>query len=108
MYHQEEDQTISILSVSRDPGQPIVFLGYIAMMCGMLVVLGTRVADYRRASGGASSGHKSTTERGRVVKPLPAGLGDRLGADDDAGDAGRPQTPPYQPPLAERRKDDLP
>ncbi|UCG32022.1 MAG: cytochrome c biogenesis protein ResB [Phycisphaerales bacterium] len=47
-YRQEKAKTVSFLSVSSDPGQPIVFVGYIAMIVGMLVVLGTRVATGRR------------------------------------------------------------
>ena len=39
-YSQEGGRTMSVLSVSRDPGQPIVFAGYIMMILGMVVVLG--------------------------------------------------------------------
>lgn len=44
-YRPTPDKTISILSVSRDPGQPIVFAGYIGLMAGMLVILGTRISE---------------------------------------------------------------
>jgi len=44
------ERVVSLLSVSRDPGQPIVFAGYIAMMIGMVIVLGTRIAERRRAA----------------------------------------------------------
>ncbi|MCK4342307.1 MAG: cytochrome c biogenesis protein ResB [Phycisphaerae bacterium] len=47
-YRQEHGQTVSFLSVARDPGQPIVFTGYIGMMVGMLVILVTRVQEHRR------------------------------------------------------------
>lgn len=62
-YRQENGQTASFLSVSRDPGQPIVFAGYVAMIVGMLVVLGTRVASARRraASVGASGAGRQET-----------------------------------------------
>ena len=40
----------TVLSVSRDPGQPIVFLGYYVLLAGMLTVLGTRIAQRRRAA----------------------------------------------------------
>jgi cytochrome c-type biogenesis protein CcsB len=43
----ERDQTI--LSVSKDPGEPIVFLGYYGLVAGMIVVLVTRVRERRRA-----------------------------------------------------------
>lgn len=41
---------VSYLSVSRDPGQAIVFTGYVATMVGMVVVLITRLLDWRRAA----------------------------------------------------------
>ncbi|UCE58680.1 MAG: cytochrome c biogenesis protein ResB [Phycisphaerales bacterium] len=41
-------QTLSILSVSRDPGIPVVFAGYIGTIVGMLIVLGTRFTEQRR------------------------------------------------------------
>jgi cytochrome c-type biogenesis protein CcsB len=43
----ERDQTI--LSVSKDPGEPIVFLGYYGLVAGMILVLVTRVRERRRA-----------------------------------------------------------
>jgi cytochrome c-type biogenesis protein CcsB len=45
----ERDQTI--LTVSRDPGQWIVFAGYILLTAGMITVLGTRIAQHRAAAG---------------------------------------------------------
>jgi len=42
------DQTV--LSVSKDPGQSIVFLGYYGLVAGMIVVLATRVGERRRAT----------------------------------------------------------
>lgn len=38
----------SILSVSRDPGRPIVFFGYIAMLAGMVWIVVSRMLDRRR------------------------------------------------------------
>ncbi len=43
----ERDQTI--LSVSKDPGEAIVFLGYYGLVAGMIVVLITRIGERRRA-----------------------------------------------------------
>jgi ABC-type transport system involved in cytochrome c biogenesis permease subunit len=40
---------MSILQVSRDPGQDIVFYGYYLMVLGMLVVLITRITQFRAA-----------------------------------------------------------
>ena len=49
-YRQERDQTVSFLSVSRDPGQPIVFSGYIGVIIGMIMVLVTRMRESRHTS----------------------------------------------------------
>ena len=47
-YQQRGGREMSILSVSRDPGQNIVFLGYGLLVFGMLVVLFTRFRQRRR------------------------------------------------------------
>ncbi len=47
---------ISVLSVSRDPGQLIVFAGYIAMLVGMTWVLVQRMRDRRRLEAAAKTG----------------------------------------------------
>jgi cytochrome c-type biogenesis protein CcsB len=44
----ERDQTI--LSASRDPGQPVVFLGYGLLVAGMVTVLVTRIGQHRSAA----------------------------------------------------------
>ena len=49
-YREGRGPAVSILSVSRDPGQIVVFIGYIAMMAGMVVTLVTRLVDERRAA----------------------------------------------------------
>jgi hypothetical protein len=46
---------VSYLSVARDPGKPVVFAGYIAMMVGMLLVLWTRIVERRAKAGVAGS-----------------------------------------------------
>jgi cytochrome c-type biogenesis protein CcsB len=48
-YRIEGPREMSILSVSRDPGQAIVFVGYGLLILGMLTVLGTRVVQRRNA-----------------------------------------------------------
>ncbi len=42
---------VSFLSVARDPGQPVVFGGYITLILGMIWVLVTRMAEGRRKAG---------------------------------------------------------
>jgi cytochrome c biogenesis protein ResB len=38
-YQRGGERLVSILSVSWDPGKPVVFAGYIGLMIGMLLVL---------------------------------------------------------------------
>jgi len=46
-YDDQGGRTVSYLSVSRDPGQPIAFAGYVATTLGMLIVLGMRLGRRR-------------------------------------------------------------
>ncbi|MDH3285223.1 MAG: cytochrome c biogenesis protein CcsA [Acidobacteriota bacterium] len=48
-YQQVEGREMTVLSVSRDPGQPIVFIGFAMLIAGMCVVLGTRISQARHA-----------------------------------------------------------
>lgn len=50
-YRQEHGREATILSVSKDPGQNVVFVGYALLVLGMCVVLGTRVSQARSATG---------------------------------------------------------
>jgi cytochrome c-type biogenesis protein CcsB len=53
-YRETPGRDQTILSVSRDPGEAVVFLGYYGLVIGMIVVLATRIAERRRASRPAS------------------------------------------------------
>lgn len=53
-YRIEGGREMSILSVSKDPGQPVVFFGYGLLVLGMLVVLVTRIAQRRDAARAAA------------------------------------------------------
>ncbi len=46
-YNQTPDRDQTVLSVAKDPGQPIVFLGYALLLIGMVTVLATRISQYR-------------------------------------------------------------
>lgn len=46
-YNMQNGREMSILSVSRDPGQNIVFIGYFLLVAGMLIVLVTRFKQRR-------------------------------------------------------------
>jgi cytochrome c-type biogenesis protein CcsB len=48
-YQIQGGREMTILSVSRDPGQAVVFLGYILLVAGMIVVFATRLIQYRKA-----------------------------------------------------------
>lgn len=47
-YQISGGREMSILSVSHDPGQPIVFFGYFLLMGGMAWVIGTRMVQARK------------------------------------------------------------
>lgn len=89
-YRIEPGRTVSFLSVSRDPGQPFVFVGYIGTMVGMLVVLVTRMRDRRRAALGSTAqvGHDQDrlTARGSVslIEPGSQCVGTSRRTDDPA------------------------
>jgi cytochrome c biogenesis protein ResB len=50
-YQEQGEKMVSVLSVSRDPGQPIVFVGYVGTLAGMLLVLGRRILAQRGRKG---------------------------------------------------------
>ena len=49
-YQQQDGREATVLAVSKDPGQVIVFTGYITLILGMLIVLGTRMGTIGRAA----------------------------------------------------------
>ncbi|MBN2563343.1 MAG: cytochrome c biogenesis protein CcsA [Phycisphaerae bacterium] len=66
-YIKDRDGYISILSVSRDPGQPIVYAGYIGMIVGMVWVLVQRMKRRRvtpTAETSEAENRKPETESG--------------------------------------------
>ena len=46
-YTQDAGRQGTVLSVSKDPGQNLVFAGYITLLLGMIIVLATRIAQAR-------------------------------------------------------------
>jgi hypothetical protein len=88
-YKQVGERMMSFLSVSWDPGKAIVYTGYVAMMIGMLIVLATRVVEYRRksaptAAGDAAEADARALDSLKPTPPAPAGA-DGRNADDVAG-----------------------
>ncbi|HET8734926.1 MAG TPA: cytochrome c biogenesis protein CcsA, partial [Anaeromyxobacteraceae bacterium] len=49
-YQQDGGREASIFSVSKDPGQPIAFVGYTLLVLGMIVVLVTRIRPRQAAA----------------------------------------------------------
>jgi len=75
-YRLSESKATSVLSVSRDPGQPIVFAGYIGLMGGMFWVLCLRMRTRSRTTEAtyrteASGGHPGAPGR-RISLLTPA------------------------------------
>ncbi len=62
-YQQAGGRNATVLSVSKDPGQPIVFAGYALLVLGMCIVLGTRISQTRAAA-------RPGGEGGAVAKAL--------------------------------------
>ncbi len=94
-YREEPDRTISYLSVARDPGLPIVFAGYIGVMVGMVVVLGTRMME-RRPRASLLTGVGLGEARGaRATDPQAARQWATNQTTEEYGHAG-----PHQRPLA--------
>ncbi|MFQ6048361.1 MAG: hypothetical protein ACE5K7_03245, partial [Phycisphaerae bacterium] len=50
-YRTQGRQTVSVLGVSRDPGWPVVLVGYLMLMVGMSITLATRVRSRLHRSG---------------------------------------------------------
>ncbi len=57
-YHQTSERSQTVLAVSKDPGQPIVFLGYGILLIGMVTVLSTRISQARALAGNAPQAGK--------------------------------------------------
>lgn len=74
-YQQVEGREMSILTVSRDPGRLIVFLGYFLLVGGMCTVLGTRIVQHRAIARREAEREKAGAgkrARGRKTGPRKA------------------------------------
>lgn len=65
-YQLSEAKATSVLSVSRDPGQPIVFAGFIGLLGGMLWVLGVRMHARSRST---EATHRTDVPGGNLGAP---------------------------------------
>jgi hypothetical protein len=98
-YQQLADRELSVLSVARDPGLPIVFTGYICLMLGMVWVLVVRVGDHRRATSVTNATHAVRTN-GRSSIPLTLAGSGCVNGNADA----KPQS--RSPSLPRAKRDD--
>jgi cytochrome c-type biogenesis protein CcsB len=71
-YRQEDGREATILSVSKDPGQNIVFVGYGLLVIGMCVVLGTRIQQAKTQTGPFARRGPTSTMVGRIGAALLA------------------------------------
>jgi cytochrome c-type biogenesis protein CcsB len=49
-YSQQDGRQATVLSVAKDPGQNLVFAGYLTLLAGMIIVLATRIAAARESA----------------------------------------------------------
>lgn len=67
-YQQTDGREMSILTVSKDPGQLIVFIGYFMLMGGMAIVLGTRIVQAKARARLEEEKSARAAEEARVDK----------------------------------------
>ncbi len=94
-YRMGPGGTMSFLSVSRDPGQIIVFVGYIGTIVGMLLVLSLRVREKSNsqavpslADGGLGRSHQVSNDR--IVAAVSADHRNNTNRKEFASGAPRP------------------
>jgi len=81
-YQQQGGREMSVLTVSRDPGKMIVYIGYFLLMGGMATVIGTRITQRRAASrfhaekegAGTAAKEKKSKKPGKAQKVAPAAV----------------------------------
>ena len=74
-YQEGPDRNQSVLLVSHDPGEPVVFIGYALLVAGMITVLATRVAQERAGAAPAPARPaRSAARRPAAALLLAAGL----------------------------------
>lgn len=77
-YQQSGGREATVLSVSKDPGQAVVFVGYVAVVLGMIIVLFTRISETRE---------RAAQEARHAARRAGRGAADEPGAGDGAGKA---------------------
>lgn len=68
-YQQADGRSATVLSVSKDPGQNVVFVGYALLVLGMCVVLATRIVQAKHK---AALEAMMAADAAQVAKPVAA------------------------------------
>jgi ABC-type transport system involved in cytochrome c biogenesis permease subunit len=76
-YTQEGGHSSTVLSVSRDPGQGLVFTGYLTLLAGLLIVLATRIGQARAGAAREAAVFEAaaTTREPDAAASAPEGRG---------------------------------
>ena len=84
--YQERPQVASILSVARDPGQPVIFAGYIVLTVGVLWVLVHRISVHRKAQRAGVTEVNGSGHAERLEPRVTSGDGSQRGSGTGVGD----------------------
>jgi cytochrome c-type biogenesis protein CcsB len=90
-YQIRGDREMTVLSVSKDPGQAVVFIGYTLLIVGMMVVFATRMTQRRQVSRPTPPVSVGSLPV-RAIMPVLMGVG-LLSAAPSAATAAVDQTP---------------
>ncbi len=71
-YQQDRGREATVLSVSKDPGEIVVFAGYVLLVLGMIVVLFTRVGQNRERA--ALAARDAAPAAGKIAAALVLAL----------------------------------
>ncbi len=91
-YRQEGGREATVLSVSKDPGQLVVFAGYATLVLGMILVLLTRISQARERAalrGGAPARRDVAPDPGALPPRCPRAPAARLRGASPGFDARR-------------------
>jgi cytochrome c-type biogenesis protein CcsB len=72
-YQQDRGREATVLSVSKDPGQNIVFAGYVTLVLGMIIVLFTRIGQSRERAALEGRGRAAGKAAAALALALLAG-----------------------------------
>ena len=76
-YQREGRREATVLSVSKDPGQQVVFIGYYGLVLGMIIVLFTRIGTTRKRARLAARDAAGQTAGALVIAALAMSLAPR-------------------------------